>query len=64
MKFRLVFRLTAALLLTLPFSVQAAELPFPIPVVVAESESFEVVGRLDTEGFTFFVDRAAVSYTL
>lgn len=68
MKIRQFFRLTlgpavafmvAALLLTLPFSVQAAELPLPIPVVVAESESFEVVGRLDTEGFTFFVDRAA-----
>ena len=59
MKIRLFFRLTAALLLAGSVFVQAAELPLPIPVVVAESESFEVVGRLDTEGFTFFVDRAA-----
>ena len=51
--------MVAAFLLTLPFSAQAANGPLPIPVVVAESESFEVVGRLDTEGFTFFVDRAA-----
>ena len=59
MKIRLFFRLTAALLLTLPFSAQAGDVALPIPIVVAESESFEVVGRLDTEGFVFFVDRAA-----
>lgn len=68
MKIRLFFRLTlgpavafmvAAFLLAGLSSAQAAEPPLPIPIVVAESESFEVVGRLDTQGFTFFVDRAA-----
>ena len=59
MKNRIIFWLTAAFVLAGSVFVQAAELPPPIPVVVAESESFEVVGRLDTEGFVFFVDRAA-----
>ena len=29
----------------------------PIPVVVAESEDFEIVGRLEEKSFIFFVDR-------
>ena len=33
--------------------------PVAIPVAVAESDSFELVGRLDASGFVFFVDRAA-----
>ena len=40
-------------------SLQAAELPTPIPVVVAESEAFEIVGRLDEKGFVFHIDRSA-----
>lgn len=59
MKNRLFLLLTAAFLLTGPFFARAAELPSAMPVVVAESESFELVGRLDAEGFVFFVDRAA-----
>jgi len=59
MKNRLFLVLTAALLLAGPIFAQTTELPLPMPVVVAESESFELVGRLDAEGFTFFVDRAA-----
>ncbi|MDP3137298.1 MAG: hypothetical protein Q8N17_13340 [Burkholderiaceae bacterium] len=59
MKNRLFLMLTAAFLLAGSVFVQAAEVPFPIPVVVAESEGFELVGRLDAEGFAFFVDRAA-----
>jgi len=51
--------MVAAFLLAGPFFARAAELPSAIPVVVAESESFELVGRLDAEGFSFFVDRAA-----
>jgi hypothetical protein len=31
--------------------------PTPIPVVVAESEDFEIVGRLEEKSFIFFVDR-------
>lgn len=61
MKYRLFLVLTAAFLLAGPIFAQSAELPLPIPVVVAESESFELVGRLDAEGFAFFVDRAATN---
>lgn len=32
--------------------------PAPIPVAVAESESFEAVGRLTVEGMSWFIDRA------
>ena len=31
--------------------------PTPIPVVVAESDDFEIVGRLEEKSFIFFVDR-------
>lgn len=61
MKNRLFLVLTAAFLLAGSVFTQAAELPLPIPVVVAESESFELVGRLEAEGFAFFVDRAATN---
>jgi hypothetical protein len=51
------FGLTVALLLAGP--VPAAEQAgAPIPVAVAESEAFEVVGRLEDEGFVFYIDRA------
>ncbi|MDP3638395.1 MAG: hypothetical protein U0989_00295 [Azonexus sp.] len=59
MKNRLFLVLTTAFMLAGSVFVQAAEVPLPIPVVVAESEGFELVGRLDAEGFAFFVDRAA-----
>ncbi|MBK7900695.1 MAG: hypothetical protein KA603_01275 [Azonexus sp.] len=36
----------------------AADPAAPIPVAVAESEAFEVVGRLEDEGFVFYIDRA------
>lgn len=49
--------LTAALIG--PGLLPAAEMPTPIPVVVAESEEFEIVGRLDEKGFVFHVDRSA-----
>jgi hypothetical protein len=31
--------------------------PLPIPVVVAESDDFEIVGRLEDQSLVFFVDR-------
>lgn len=49
--------LTAAILLVAPISGMALDAP-PAPVAVAESETFEVVGRLADEGFVFFIDRA------
>lgn len=51
------FWLTVALLLATvaPAADQAGA---PIPVAVAESEAFEVVGRLEDEGFVFYIDRA------
>jgi hypothetical protein len=52
------FRLTAGMLLAVGLGVQAAEGPAPIPVAIAESELFEVVGRLEDEGFVFYIDRA------
>lgn len=51
------FGLTVALLLTAAVQAETAS-PTPIPVAVAESEAFEVVGRLEDEGFVFYVDRA------
>ena len=35
----------------------ATSTPTPIPVVVAESDDFEIVGRLEEKSFIFFVDR-------
>jgi hypothetical protein len=37
---------------------RAAELPAPLPLVVAESDLFEVVGRLDENGLVLHVDRS------
>lgn len=51
------FGLTVALLLMAAVQAETAS-PTPIPVAVAESEAFEVVGRLQDEGFVFYIDRA------
>ena len=51
------FGLTVAFALAGPVAL-AADVPAPIPVAVAESEAFEVVGRLEDEGFVFYIDRA------
>lgn len=51
------FGLTVAFALAGPVAL-AADVPAPIPVAVAESESFEVVGRLEDQGFVFYIDRA------
>ena len=62
MKNRLFLGLTAAFLLGgfgLAHASPAAEAPVAMPVAVAESDSFEVIGRLEASGFVFFVDRAA-----
>lgn len=37
---------------------RAAEAVLPLPLVVAESEAFEIVGRLDADGLALHVDRA------
>ena len=50
--------LTAAILLAAPISGMALDAAPPAPVAVAESETFEVVGRLADEGLVFFIDRA------
>lgn len=55
---KLIFGLFTAAIVGLG-PLQAAEMPTPIPVVVAESEAFEIVGRLDEKGFVFHVDRSA-----
>ncbi|MBS1138609.1 MAG: putative ATPase superfamily [Proteobacteria bacterium] len=52
------FRLTAGVVFAAGLSAQAAEGPAPIPVAVAESELFEVVGRMEDDGFVFYIDRA------
>lgn len=49
------YGLTAACLLA--SAVLAGEAA-PVPVVVAESETFEAVGRLEAEGMSWFIDRA------
>jgi hypothetical protein len=45
------------LLLALIANPLHAATPMPIPVVVAESDDFEIVGRLEERSFIFFVDR-------
>ena len=45
------------LLLALIANPLHAATPMPIPVVVAESDDFEIVGRLEEKSFIFFVDR-------
>ncbi len=48
---------TLFLLLALLASPLHAVTPAAIPLVVAESEDFEIVGRLEENAFIFFVDR-------
>jgi hypothetical protein len=50
--------LFALLLACAALPAMAAETPAPLPVVVAESELFEIVGRLDTAGLILHVDTA------
>jgi hypothetical protein len=50
---------TVALLSFASPAALALETPMQTPVVIADSESFELVGRLEAEGFVIFVDRAA-----
>ena len=45
------------LLLALIANPLHAATPMQIPVVVAESDDFEIVGRLEEKSFIFFVDR-------
>lgn len=47
--------LTVVIFLAVPMSGMALA---AAPVAVAESETFEIVGRLVDEGFVFFIDRA------
>ncbi|QRM19492.1 hypothetical protein GBK02_08810 [Dechloromonas sp. TW-R-39-2] len=54
MKLRYLCWLTAAWLLASNGYAAAGE----IPVALAESDSFEVVGRLESEGLVFYVDRS------
>lgn len=60
MNFRQFFRFTAAALwLAAAPLAQAGEGDVaPVPKVLAVSEQFEAVGRLETNGLIFFVDRA------
>ena len=60
MNFRQFFRFTAAAVwLAVASLAQAGEGDAaPVPKVLAVSEQFEAVGRLETNGLVFFVDRA------
>ena len=60
MNFRQFFRFTAAAVwLAVASLAQAGEGDAaPVPKVLAVSEQFEAVGRLETNGLIFFVDRA------
>lgn len=60
MNFRQFFRLTAAAVwLAVASLAQAGESDVaPVPKVLAVSEQFEAVGRLEANGLAFFVDRA------
>ena len=50
--------ITAVTFLALSAGIPAAETgPAPMPIAVAESESFEAVGRMTAEGMSWFVDR-------
>lgn len=50
--------LFALLLACAALPAMAVETPAPLPVVVAESELFEIVGRLDAAGLVLHVDMA------
>lgn len=56
MKLKKLLIAGAAVAVLLP--VQAAETLVPLPVVVAASEAFEIVGRLDENSLLLHVDRA------
>lgn len=62
MKFRIFLWLTVAALLSRPVlagtAPAAAAAATATPLVVIESESFEVVGRLGDEGLVWWIDRA------
>ena len=60
MNFRQFFRFTAAAVwLAVAPLAQAGESDVaPVPKVLAVSEQFEAVGRLETNGLVFYVDRA------
>lgn len=53
-------KIALILLLTAGFSLAEAsdEPPAPLPLVVAESEAFEIVGRIDDGQLVLYVDRA------
>ena len=61
MKNGLFWACTVALLSLLSTLSQSAEVNTPLPVAIAETDAFELVGRLETEGFVIFVDRAATN---
>ena len=42
-------------------AVRALETPVQIPVVTTDSEDFELVGRLETEGLVIFIDRTTTN---
>lgn len=46
------------LLVMMPLGAAVERPPRPAPVVVAESDLFEAVGRLEAGGLSFFIDRA------
>lgn len=55
-----LFSLCTVALLCLEIApAQAADMSVPLPVVTADSESFELVGRLEAEGLVIYIDRAA-----
>lgn len=60
MKFWLFLALTVVGLLSRPLQAGTvpASAPAVTPLVVMESESFEAVGRLNEEGFVWWIDRA------
>lgn len=56
---RLSRLLLSALLAGLSLTATAAETLVPLPIVEAESEAFEIVGRLAVDGLVLHVDRAS-----
>lgn len=59
LKFGLFLLLTVGMLFGRP--AVAADAPMPLPLAVAESDLFEIVGRLDEQGLVFHVDRSATN---
>lgn len=58
LKIEQFFRLTVSILCLATGWAVAADAPARMPVAVAESDAFEVVGRLEDEGLVLYVDRA------